>query len=65
MKWLDSRDLGQKTWQGFEMGGSEGEESIRGESQACVPLRRSLRQGILEEEEQFGGGEDQSSLWVC
>lgn len=36
MKWLDSRDLGEKIWWEFEMGGSEGEESVGDESQAFV-----------------------------
>lgn len=36
MKWLDSRDLGEKIRWEFEMGGGEGEESVGDESQAFV-----------------------------
>lgn len=42
MKQLDSRNLREKTWQGFEMGGSEGEGSI-GICPKLVHLRHSLR----------------------
>ena len=36
MKWLDSRDLGEKIQWEFEMGGGEGEESVGDEAQAFV-----------------------------
>ena len=66
MKWLDSRDLGEKIRWEFEMGGGEGEESVGDESRAfCVYLRHFLRQGILEEEEHFGGGGHPNLSWVC
>lgn len=42
MNWLNSRNLREKTWQGFEMGGSAGEESVR-LSPKLVHLRYSLR----------------------
>lgn len=42
MKCLDSRDLREKTWQGFEMGSGAGEESVGQES--SVYLRPPLRQ---------------------
>lgn len=36
VKWLNFRDLREKTWQGYEMSGHEGEESVRHESSICI-----------------------------
>ena len=36
VKWVDFRDLREETWQGYEMSGREGEESVRHESSVCI-----------------------------
>lgn len=63
MKWLDSRDLREK--HDRELRWAVVKKKVSDMSSQFVYLQHPWRQGILEEEAQFGGGEIRSSLWIC